>query len=74
MEWRYLNVIGRERQIGALMTACNTALSQRGEREALRRVTGLSRQAAADMLATGRGVAKRQPGQADSSPRKPAAT
>jgi hypothetical protein len=74
LESRNLDVIGREPAIGALIAACNTALDQRSPREAIWRVTRLSRQDAADMSGTGRGVAQRQPGQADWRPRKPVAT
>ena len=75
MELRCLDVIGREPDIGALITACNIALSRRGMGEATPPVkTGLSHEAAAHMLGNGRRVVHRHSGQAHSWSRKPAAT
>ena len=65
MESRCLGVIGREPTVGALITAWATACDQRSPRQALSRVTKLSRERAAHMSGTGRGVAHRQSGQAD---------
>jgi hypothetical protein len=75
MESRRLHVIGRAPVAGALITACNIALSRRGTGEASPPVkTGLSRETAARMFATGRRVVQRHYGQAHSWSRKPAAT
>jgi hypothetical protein len=75
MESRRLDVIGRQPDIGALITACNIALSQHGIGEDSPPVkTGPSREVASHMLGTGRRVVHRQSGQAHSWSRKPAAT
>lgn len=75
MESRCLRAFGPEPDIGALIAACNIALSPRGMGEASPRVqTGLSRETAAHVLGTGRRVVQRQPGQAHSWSRKQAAT
>ena len=75
MESRCLDLIGREPDIGALITACNIALSRRGTGETSPPVkTWPSREAAAHMLGTGRRVVQRQSGQAHSWSRKPTAT
>ena len=73
MESRRLDVIGRQPDIGALITAC-IAPSRHGIGEASPPVkTGPSREVASHMLGTGRRVVHRQCGQAHSWSRKPAA-
>ncbi len=66
MESRCLEVIGREPESEALMTACNTVLNRRGAGEALRRISRPSRAAGAHMSRTGRGFVELQHGQAGS--------
>jgi hypothetical protein len=66
MESRHLVVVGREPDIGALITACNVALSRRTGEASPPVKTALSRVTAAHMLGTSRWVVQRQSGQARS--------